>query len=102
MTRARLANRRSSEVVGFAFRSKTWTVSISRFDDGRVAEVFLTAPKAGTDQAHAAIDAAVVMSIALQFGADVATIREALIREPNGDAAGPLGAALDAIEAVDG
>lgn len=98
MLRDRLSNRRASETVAFAFRGQSWTAGFSRFDDGRIAEIFLTAPKAGTDQAHAAIDAAVVCSIALQYGADLATIRCALIHEEHGDAAGPLGAALAAID----
>ncbi len=41
----------------------------------------------------AARDAAIVCSIALQFGADVETIRRALCRDRDGSA--QLGAALD-------
>ena len=34
-------------------------------------------------------------AIALQFGADIQTIRKALCRDGSGNASGPLGAALD-------
>jgi hypothetical protein len=40
-----------------------------------------------------------VASIALQFGANVETIRRALCRDSRGRASGPLGAALDRIAA---
>jgi hypothetical protein len=42
-------------------------------------------------------DAAVTVSIALQFGADLETIRAALTRDHDGGPATALGAALDAI-----
>ena len=42
-------------------------------------------------------DAAIACSLALQFGADVETIRKALCRDSHGRASGPLGAALDII-----
>ena len=40
-------------------------------------------------------DAAVVASIALQFGADIETIRKALTKDHDGGPATLLGAALD-------
>jgi hypothetical protein len=42
-------------------------------------------------------DSAIVCSIAIQFGADVETIRKALCRDSHGRARGPLAAALDLI-----
>ena len=45
----------------------------------------------------AARDAAIACSIALQFGADMETIRKALCRDSRGNASGPLGVALDVI-----
>ena len=44
-------------------------------------------------------DAAIVCSIAIQFGADIEIIRQALCRDSQGRASGPLGAALDRIAA---
>ncbi len=76
-----------------------FTATISRFDDGRVAEVFLTNHRAGSDADASACDAAVVASIALQFGVPLEVIRKALMRDSRGQARTPLGAALDAIAA---
>jgi hypothetical protein len=45
----------------------------------------------------AARDAAIACPIALQFGADVETIRKALCRDSPGNASGPLGMALDLV-----
>jgi hypothetical protein len=42
-------------------------------------------------------DAAIVVSIALQYGAPLAEIRHALKRDIRGEAASPIGAALDKI-----
>jgi hypothetical protein len=47
-------------------------------------------------------DAAIVSSIALQFGAGPEAIRKALCRDSQGRPSGPLAAALDAIHAVAG
>ena len=42
-----------------------------------------------------AVHAEIICCIALQFGADVETIRKALCRDARGNANGPLGVALD-------
>jgi hypothetical protein len=95
--RARLPNRRASETFGLACAGLSYTCTISRFADGRVAEVFLSNHKNGSHADTAARDAAITCSIALQFGADVETIRKALCRGARGNASGPLGVALDLI-----
>jgi hypothetical protein len=94
-TRQRLPDRRASETFNLQCASLSYVATISRFDDGRIGEIFLTNHKAGSAADTAARDAAIVCSIALQFGADVGTIRRALCRDGSGKANGPLGAALD-------
>ena len=98
--RARLPNRRASETFGLECAGLTYTCTISRFADGRVAEVFLSNHKNGSHADTAARDAAIACSIALQHGADLETIRKALCRDARGNASGPLGAALDIIAGV--
>jgi ribonucleoside-diphosphate reductase alpha chain len=100
MTRQRLPNRRLHELVDFRHGGVTFTAGIGRFADGRLAEVFLTGSKVGTAIDTSARDSAVVASLALQHGADVATLRRALMRNPNGTASGPLGALLDLLAAT--
>jgi hypothetical protein len=89
MMREPLPNRREAELLDFEYSGRRWTVTIGRFPDGRVGEVFLDTAKASAIGEIAA-DAAVAASIALQFGAPLETVRHALADR----LAGPLGAAL--------
>jgi len=93
--RQRLPNRRANETFALESAGLKYTATISRFDDGRIGEIFLTNHKSGSAADTAARDAAIACSIALQFGADIETIRKALCRDSRGNASGPLGAALD-------
>jgi hypothetical protein len=93
--RERLPDRRASETFDVGIVGRQYRCTISRFADGRLAEVFLSNNKSGSDSDTAARDSAIVCSIALQFGSDVETIRKALCRDGRGNASGPLGVALD-------
>ena len=95
--RRRLANRRASETFALECSALHYTATISRFADGRVGEVFLSNYKTNSSADVAARDAAIACSIALQYGADLETIRKALCRDAQGHASGPLGTALDRI-----
>jgi hypothetical protein len=93
--RRRLANRRASETFSFECNGLRYSCTISRYDDGALAEVFLSNGKAGSHSDGAAKDSAVVCSIALQFGVPIDVIRHALLRDARGVASSPLGVALD-------
>jgi len=95
MTRERLQDRRASETFSFRWNGMVFAATISRFSDGRLAEIFLTNGKVSSDADAAARDSAVVCSLALQFGAPLETIRRTLLRDAHGVAASPLGRALD-------
>jgi len=95
--RERLANRRVSETFPLESEGLPYTATFSCFEDGRLAEIFLSNHRAGSAADTAARDAAICCSIALQFGADVETIRKALCRDSQGRALGPIGKALDHI-----
>lgn len=97
--RARLPNRRASFNFTFECNGLSYLASISRFQDGRLAEIFISNAKAGSHSDSAAKDSAVVCSIALQYGVPADVIRHALLRDPQGRASSPLGAALDLIVA---
>jgi hypothetical protein len=99
MTRELLDNRRLAETFNLTSGGLAYTASIGRFADGRIAEIFLTNHKAGSAADTNAKDAAVVCSIALQFGVPLETIRHALMRDGHGRAGGPLGETLDRIAA---
>ena len=95
MSRRRLPNRRPAETFGIEVGGLNYVVSVGRFDDGSPAEIFISNGKAGSDSDTAARDSAVVASIALQYGVPAEVIRRALMRNRDGSACGPLGAALD-------
>ena len=97
MNRERLPNRRGCETFAFQCGGMNYAATISLFDDGRLAEIFLTNHKIGSDADAAARDSAVVCSIAVQHGTPVETIRKALLRDARGVASSPLGTALDII-----
>jgi hypothetical protein len=91
--RERLPNRRAAELVDFEHAGRRWTVCVGRFDDGRIAELFLDAAKT-SPLVELAQESAIVASLALQSGCPIETLRHAL----DGRGAGPLGTALTLID----
>ena len=96
-TRQRLLNRRGSENFAFELAGLRFTATVSRFADGRIGELFLSNHKASNQADTNARDAAILLSFALQHGADLEAIRRALARDSTGQALGPVGAALDVL-----
>jgi DNA-binding transcriptional regulator YdaS (Cro superfamily) len=93
--RQRLHNRRASENFNFEVNGLRFTATVSRFPDGRIAEVFCNNHKMGNQSDTNARDAAIILSFALQHGADIEAIRKALCRDEKGRALGPISAVLD-------
>ena len=85
--RERLPDRRAADLVDFEHDRRRWTVPIHA-TLGRVAELFIDAPKESVQ------DGALAASLALQSGCPLNTLRHALA----GRHAGPLGVALGLIE----
>lgn len=94
--RKRLPDRRSHWLFRFECDGQSYTGGIGRFEDGRIAEVFLNGTKVGTAAETNAQDAAIVASLALQHGCPIETIRHALAR--SGGSTGPLAALLREVE----
>jgi hypothetical protein len=94
--RNRLPNRRANETFDLVVGGLRYTCTISR-SDGRCSELFLNNHKSNSSADNTARDAAIIASIALQYGADVETIRKGLSRDSRGRATSPVGAALDRI-----
>ncbi len=78
--RTRLNDRRAHWLFRFECDGQTYTGGIGRFEDGRIAEVFINGTKVGTAAETNAQDAAIVASLALQHGCPVETLRHALAR----------------------
>jgi ribonucleoside-diphosphate reductase alpha chain len=101
MTRNILNSRRHHELMEFQFWNIDFTVGIGRdpgADGGNaepVQELFINAGKTGAAMETMSRDAAVLMSIALQHGAPIETMRRAVTRNVDGSPQGPIGKLLD-------
>jgi hypothetical protein len=93
--RQRLRNRRAHTLFDFEAMGMHFTASASRYDDGQLGELFVDNHKAGSAIGTLVRDSAIILSFALQHGADVEAIRHALCRDSQGHPLGPLGVALD-------
>lgn len=96
-TRVRLDNRRLSETFGFECAGLNYTATVSRTAADGVVELFLNNHRSNSMADINARDAAIVFSIARQFGVPLEIMRAALMRNTDGKASGPLGSAIDII-----
>jgi hypothetical protein len=94
--RNRLTDRRPHWLYRFECDGQSYVGGIGRFDDGRIAEIFINGSKVGTAAETNAQEAALVASLALQHGCPIETIRHALARPGGGS--GPLATLLDEVE----
>lgn len=97
-----LPARRPHEVIDFELMGRRYVAGVGRGEDGEVFEVFLNGGKSGSDADVNARDGAIALSLLLQFGCPLDTIRRALTRNPDGSAAGPIGELLDILAKEDG
>jgi hypothetical protein len=95
--RNRLPNRRPAITFAFERDNSHYQATVGYFPDGRVGEIFLNADRPDSFLDALTSDAAILASIAMQYGATLDEIRHALKRDIRGDAATPIGAALDLI-----
>ena len=100
MIRRNLPQRRASETFDLRFWSQNFTVTVGFYPDGTPGEVFIDGGKTGQDIQSTARDAAVVLSLALQHGTPIETIRHAVTRSGSGAAASILGAIVDVLPAT--
>jgi hypothetical protein len=95
--RRRLQNRRRSETITFERGGSQYCLTVGFFPDGSVGEVFLNADRADSLLDVLTSDAAILASLALQYGCSLGALIHALKRDARGVAASPIGAALDRI-----
>ena len=97
MIRRTLPQRRAAETFDLRFWNQPFTVTAGFFDDGTVGEVFVDARKTGGDVEAITRDAAVLLSLALQHGVAVESVRHAITRNGNGTPSSILGAVIDVL-----
>jgi hypothetical protein len=85
--RERLPNRRPSFAFSFEHEGHRYCATASRFDDGRLAEIFLDTGKINTPLQQNAETSALLVSLLLQHGVNVTTIRHSI--------EGPIAVAID-------
>ena len=93
-----LPQRRHAETFDLVFRNQAVTVTVGYFPTGKIGEIFVTTGKSGTDLCSLARDAAIVISLALQHGVAIETIRHAALRDARGAPLSLIGAVVDELE----
>jgi hypothetical protein len=95
--RKALPMRRVCETFDVAFGGliKSHTVSVGYYPDGTPGEVFINGGKSGEQVEAIARDFAVVLSMALQSGVPLDTIKHALTRDGQGAPSSIGGAVVD-------
>ena len=93
--RRTLPNKRSAETIAFERHGSQYRMTVGYFPDGAIGEIFLNADRADSLLDVLTSDAAILASLALQYGCPIEAIAHALKRDARGDAASPIGAALD-------
>jgi len=99
MIRERLPDRRKSVVFNFECAGLRYTGSASWYSDGRLGEVFVGNHRVDSHADACARDAAIICSIAIQFGVPTEVIRSALLRDGQGQPCTPIACALDLLAA---
>jgi hypothetical protein len=95
--RDRLPNRRAAISTSFERDGARFEMTAGYYLDGRIGEIFLNADRANSLLDFLMSDAAILASIALQYGASLDELRHALKRDVHGEAQSPICAALDLI-----
>jgi len=93
--RQHLPNRRAALTFDVEQEGLKYTVTVGKFPDGRVSELFIQNHKTNSGADVAARDAGIILSFALQHGADLSAIARALSRDPRGTPTGVMGTVLD-------
>jgi hypothetical protein len=92
-----LPQRRNAETFVVVHQNGRFTVTVGFYPDGRLGEIFVNGGKSGADIEQLVRDAGVILSLALQHGTPIETLRHAVTRDGTSAAASVLGAILDCI-----
>ena len=92
-----LPQRRSCETfeIDFGGLARSHTITLGFYDDGALGEVFINGGKSGEQVEAIARDGAVLLSLALQYGAELSNIKSAITRDEQGAPTSVVGAVVD-------
>jgi len=92
---------RAAATFDLRFWNQPFTVTVGVYADGTPGEVFVDSHKTGGDVEAIASDAArVLLSLGLQHGTPIETIRRAVTRGARGEPASIIGTIVDALDAL--
>src|SRR5262245_6297665 len=95
-SRRYLPDRRGAIALNLEHSGHHFRLHVGRYPDDRsLGEVFIDAAKQNSALDAFAADAAILISLLLQYGASPTEIGHALRRAPNGDPASLIGAVVD-------
>jgi hypothetical protein len=93
-----LPQRRRAETFTVIHWDQPFVVTVGFFDNGTLGEIFIDGGKTGQDIQSTSRDAAVVLSLGLQHGVPIESIRHAVTRNgASGAPASIIGAVVDAV-----
>lgn len=93
-----LPNRRNQISFDFRRSGVRFVGSVGFFDDGRPAEVFVQCERASTEIAALGRDAAILISLGLQHGVTLDTMRHGVTRDHDEEPSSFVGALLDEVD----
>lgn len=93
-----LPQRRANETFTFRHGSFHYTVTAGYFEDQQVGEIFINSNKIGSEADVIASDAAIAVSLALQYGCPLEVLKKSMQRNADGTPMGPLSHALELIQ----
>jgi hypothetical protein len=96
--RRTLPLRRGNETFELVHNGTRVAVTVGRYPDGSIGEVFLNCAKVGSSMEAMGRDAAVLLSIAIQHRVPIDILRHAITRESNGRPSTFVGAVIDKLE----
>jgi hypothetical protein len=96
--------RRRSETFDLEWggANRSYAVTVGYYLDGALGEVFISSGKSGEQVEAVARDGAVVLSLALQYGAPIDTIAGAITRDDSGAPMSVVGAVIDRLSKPEG
>ena len=97
MSRVLLPQRRFCRTFPLRHTNQDFIVSIGFYEEGKPAEVFVTGTKAGSDVEAVSRDGAILLSLALQHGVPINTIRHAITRGSDDKPSSIVGAIVDRV-----
>ncbi len=101
MTRTLLPQRRFCETFTITHWGRPWQITVGFYDDQVTpGEVFVSGGKTGTEAEGTARDGAILLSLALQHGVPLNTIRHAITRNADGSPSTIVGAIIDRMGGV--